>query len=180
LKSAYSLIFPKLNSELLISKSPKVRFHPGNVYKKTVTGIRKRKLLKTYFPKIEDKKNGKYIQKEIFGFQFVEVECTPICDYSQSKRLRYRFLPGILFEVNVEAKLDDNIDSIYKEIPPFEFRGKIYRLVFDYRLFKAINKDDVLKINVENFLFRLKIGLLIDIQARISSHVSRPGIITVS
>lgn len=181
LKMDYNLISPKLNTELLISKSPKINFHPGNVYTKSVTGIKKRKLLKTYFSAIEEKNgNGEFKQKDLKGFQFVEVECTPICDYSQSKRLRYRLLSGILYLADSEAKLDTNVDSIYKEIPPFMFNGKIYRLAFDYRLFKSVNLDDTLKFTANNFLFRLKSELLIDIQARVSSHINRPGIITIS
>lgn len=180
LKSAYGLISPKLNTELLISKSPKVEFHPGNVYHKVVTGLKKRKLLKTYFPNIEDKSQGQYKQRDLTIFKFIEVECTPVCDYSQSKRLRYRFLPGILYEDSTEVKLDENLDSIYREIPPFEFNGKVYRLVFDYRLFKSINKEDTQGHSPANFLFRLKSELLTDIQARISSHVNRPGIVTIS
>lgn len=182
LKSVYGLISPKLNAELLISKSPKVVFHPGNVYKKQVVGRKKRKLLKTYFPNIKDKvgNSNTYKLTDLSGFQFVEVECTPVCDYSQSKRLRYRFLPGVLYEVNVDVSLDKNLDSIYREIPPFEFKGKIYQLVFDYRLFKAVNKEDEIGFTESDFMFRLKTELLVDIQARISSHVNRPGIVTVS
>lgn len=179
LKSIYGLISPRLNTELLISKSPKVDFHPGNVYHKVVTGLRKRKLLKTYFPDIDKKQDGHYKYMDLKGFRFVEVECTPVCDYSQSKRLRYRFLPGILYEASVQSKLDENLDSIYREIPFFEFKGKIYKLVFDYRLFKAVNTDDDSRFTSHNFLFRLKSELLTDIQARISSHVNRPGIVTI-
>ncbi len=179
LKTSYKFISPKLNAELLISKQAKVKFHPGNVYHKPVTGKRKRKLLKTYFPDIDKQQNGQYKYKDLKGFRFVEVECTPVCDYSQSKRLRYRFLPGILYLADIETKLV-SLDSIYSEIPSFEFKGKIYKLVFDYRLFKAINKDDDSIFTSDNFLFRLKSELLTDIQARISSHVNRPGIVTVS
>ena len=182
LKSVYSLISPKLNTELLISKSPKINFHPGNVYSRSVTGPKKRKLLKTYFPKIDDKdREGKYKIQDLKVFKFVEVECTPICDYSQSKRLRYRFLSGVLYQNDIDPKLfDSTLDSMYTEIPPFLYNGKVYKLAFDYRLFKSINKVDTLKFTADNFLFRLKSELLIDIQARISSHVNRPGIITIS
>lgn len=179
LKSHYGLIAPKLNTELLISKSPKVIFHPGNVYFKAVRGPRKRKLLKTYFPNIENKNHeGVFVHSDISSFRFIEVECTPVCDYSQSKRLRYRFLPGVLYK-NEYCKLLNDLDSIYREIPPFEFNGGIYRMVFDYRLFKSINEEDETGFTNKNFLFRLKGELLVDIQARLSSHVNRPGIVTI-
>lgn len=179
LKSSYKLISPKLNAEILISKQPKVKFHPGNVYHKPVTGKRKRKLLKTYFPDIDRQQNGQYMHHDLTGFRFVEVECTPVCDYSQSKRLRFRFLPGILYLADIETKLV-SLDSIYSEIPSFEFKGKIYKLVFDYRLFKAVNKDDDSRFSSYNFLFRLNSQLLTDLQARLSSHINRPGITTIS
>jgi len=180
-KSLYSVISPRLNAELLISKNPAINFHPGNVYHKLVVGKRKRKLLKTYFPKIEERDgNGDYKTRDLSVYRFVEVECTPICDFSQAKGLRYRFLPGVLFQADTQVKLDENLDSIYREIPLFEFEGKKYKLVFDYRLFKSINKEDLSKLAALPFLFRIKAELLIDIQARISSHVNRPGIITIS
>ncbi len=181
LKSHYGFISPKLNSELLFSKSPKLDFYPGNVYHKSVTGRKKRKLLKTYFPKIMKKNtDGTFEKSDISGFRFVEVECTPVCDYSQSKSLRFRFLPGVLFKNEDQKHLDSKLKSIYQEIPPFEFNGAIYRLVFDYRLFKTVNIEDDTGFSIDNFLFRLKGELLVDIQSRISSHVSRPGIITIS
>ncbi|MFA7289699.1 MAG: hypothetical protein WC055_12560 [Melioribacteraceae bacterium] len=181
LKSHYGFISPRLNTELLISKSPKVDFYPGNVYYKSVRGIKKRNLLKTYFPEIDKKdKEGKYSYLDISSFKFIEAECSPSCDYSQSKRLRLRFIPGVLYK-NIDQKLlNKNIDSIYKEIPPFEHQGDIYCIVFDYRLFKSINLEDVSEISTYNFIFRLKGELLVDLQARISSHINRPGILTVS
>lgn len=181
LKARYNQISPKLNFELLFSKEEKAPFHPGNVYVKNVSGLKKRNLLFTYFPKIKEKENnGKFKIKTISDFRFVEVECTPACDYSQSKRLRYRLISGILFK-NIDYKqLDPNLDSIYKEIPAFQYKNDVYRLVFDYRLFKTISVADKADIGNNSFIFRLKHELVVDIQARISSHINRPGIITVA
>ena len=112
------------------------------------------------------------------GYKLIEVECTPICDYTQSKRLRYRFLPGVIYRNDSLVDVSGS-KAIYNEIPPFEMDGIIYNMVFDYRLFKSLNISDGPVFSDNQFLFRLKGELLVDIQSRISSHVNRPGIVTV-
>lgn len=180
LKSHYKLISPKLNAELLISKSPEKDFRPGSVYSILVTGSKKRKLLKTYFPRVMNKTAASFDISDLSGFKFIELECTPICDYSQIKMLRYRFLPGILYYEEHHNILESNLDSFYREIPPFFFNDAIYRMVFDYRLFKSVNKEDAISVSNNNFLFSLKKELLVDIQTKLSSHINRPGLVTIS
>jgi hypothetical protein len=177
-KELYKNTSPKLNAELLISTRSAPDLQPGNVYYKTVTGKRKRNLLNTYFTGFDKKNNEGYINKisEIF---FIELECTPVCDYSQKKWLRSRILPGVMYPASFFNSVNQNSDSLYKEIPPFKYKNSIFRLIFDYRLFRSINLEDDNNLPSQ-FLFRLKSGVLVDIQARISSHVSRPGIITIS
>jgi len=179
LRKIYCLIAPKINAELLISKKPFVAYHPGNVYYKSVTGRKKRKLLCTYFPKIKEKLgDSSYKITDISGFKLIEIECSPACDYSQSKRLRYRFLPGVLYK-DESFRLDENLDSIYREIPSFEYEESVYRMAFDYRLFKTVNVEESKVFSKDDFLFRIKGELLIDILAKISSHVNRPGFVTI-
>lgn len=190
-KAIYSVVSPSINATLLLNKNASNKLHPGNIYKKNISGRKKRKLLKTYFKDIEKKRknniqskadNGKTLSFEvadISDIRFIELECTPICDYSQKKWLRSRILPGIMYPATFYKMLEQTVDSFYREIPPFLYKGEIYRLVFDYRLFKSVNlENDTNK--PEDFLFKLKTEVLSDIQARVSSHINRPGITTVS
>lgn len=181
IKSKYELIAPRLNSELLLSKSPTVSLYPGNVYKVQVQdAATKRKFLETYFPRISAMQKDKYEIENIDGITLVELECTPLCDYSQVKQLRHRFLPGVLFKAAFRNSIDTTLLSLYKEIPNFILDNEVYGLVFDYRLFKSVRKENETGFSHNDFLFRLKNEVLIDIQARIASHINRPGIVTVS
>ncbi len=178
-KDIYRHMSPKLNTALLIGLEKRLRLQPGNVYYKPVAGSKKRKLLATYLKGIDKKNDQGFVYQNISAIRFVELECTPICDYSQKKWLRSRILPGLLLHSSFFSLLNSENDSLYKEIPPFQFENEVYKLVFDYRLFKSINlANDHNK--QSNFLFRLKNDVLVDIQARISSHIIRPGITTIS
>ncbi len=178
-KEIYRIVPPKLNTELVISFKKLNNLSPGNVFHKIVTGAKKRKLLATYFRDIHKKNGTAFVTKDLSKILFVELECTPICDYSQKKWLRSRLLPGILYPTSFHSLLNQDIDSLYKEIPPFEYNdGEVYRLVFDYRLFKSIGLDDHIH-HLGTFIFRLKAEVLVDIQSRISAHVSRLGITTI-
>ena len=177
-KDFYKTTSPKLNTELLITFQKISEVYPGNIYLKKVSGLKKRNLLKTYFKGIEKKNAGIYVHKDISSIFFVELECTPVCDYSQTKCLRSRLLPGILYPQEFQSLLNQDNDSLYKEIPYFYYLKTSYKLAFDYRLLKSINlKDDSLLQN--KFLFKLKTEVLIDIQARVASHINRPGITIV-
>ena len=65
------------------------------------------------------------------------------------------------------------------EIPALEYDGEIHRLVFDYRLFKSLNITKS-GLHPATFLFKLKNEVVTDILARISAHVNRAGITTIS
>lgn len=176
-KNLYKHTSPKLNSELLISYTSSPMLFPGNIYKRQVTGHLRRKLLKTYFPDVEKKTKGKFDNRDLHFAEFIELECTPLCDYSQKKRLRTRILPGLLFKASINLKVDQ-VDSMYLEIPSFEFRKDIYRIIFDYRMLKSHNINDI-HIHPEDYMFKLKSEVVTDILARISAHVNRPGITTI-
>lgn len=178
-KEMYRTASPRLNAELLLSKNSSKELKPGNVYYKKVTGSRKRKLLATYFKDIRKKKDKNFEIRDLSSFWFIELECTPTCDFSQDKWLRSRILSGILYPASYHNKIDKNIDSFYREIPSFQFNKSVVRLVFDYRLFKSINLEND-KRNSSDLIFKLKNEVLSDIQTRISSHVSRLGITTIS
>jgi len=178
-KNAYKLITPKLNSEWLIDTITMPNLHPGNVYLKAVPRHKKRKLLKTYFENIDKRVagNNSFEFNNLSPIKFIELECTPLCDFSQLKRHRTRLLPGIIYESSFAAKANKE-STVYNEIPEFFFQNKIYKIVFDYRLFKSLNIEDT-SIHPSNFLFKLNNDVLKDILARISSHINRPGITTI-
>jgi hypothetical protein len=109
--------------------------------------------------------------------QLVELDITPSCDYAQCHIEHVRLLPGIL--VNAEYKDNfKNRDSNYHLCPPFNINGQKKYLLFDYRFFNSLPKAQV-ESRTSKPKHRIRHELLVDIQAGLSAHINRPGIVSV-
>lgn len=150
-----------INTKLHIEYTPSKQLMPGNVYKIKVAKKRKKELVSSYFKSIND----------INNYQLIELEVSPICDYAQSKWKKSRLISGVLYS-EIENK-SVNGDFLYLVEPTVLIDGVPHRLIFDYHLFKSKDKEDV---EARTIWFRIKRELLMDIIAKLSGHVNRPGI----
>lgn len=104
----------------------------------------------------------------------IELEISPICDYSQKKRTRMRILPGLMLSNNVND-LTDNSKFTYITAPVC-INGKIKRLLFDFRYFTS-EKEEYLK--RKKAFCAISDELLQNIKEKLLSHVARGGIVVM-
>lgn len=71
------------------------------------------------------------------------------------------------------STIKDNVGHFYYVEPVFLLEGKKCKMVFDCHLFKALDRE---KVRARVVKYRLKRDLLLDIIAKVSSHINRPGI----
>lgn len=178
LKSAYECVTPLINTKLLVDTNTSTHVQPGNVYLKDVPNwVRRKSVIQNYFKKSKCSirgDDGKFLlsSQETKNFKFIELEVSPICDYAQDKWIKYRLLPGIMIPEKYANGLADG-DSFYDEIPVVKIGGLGYKVLFDFRLLKSIDKID--HDSVAPY-FRLRGELSSAILSRLSSHASRIGI----
>lgn len=178
--SSYKKITPDINSKLHVDLRASAPVRPGNVYECMDVSLEKRKkFIRTYFDNLW-RADGNCVVSDvdIEAVRFIELEVTPPCDFAQGKWIKSRLLPGVL----VPAKIANDhsvaqADSIYKKMPRIMFEGTEYMMLFDYRLFKSINKED--EICNRDPIFRVRHELYADIVSSLSSHISRLGITSV-
>jgi len=179
--SHYESITPEINNRLLTDLDVRRSIQPGNVYIKKVRKVsRQKELLKNYFKngsRLIDE-HGTYIgtEDELKNIIFIELEVTPLCDYTQGKWLKSRILPGILIpEANIIDIKTSESYYFYTQIPLLKINGSFYKPIFDFRLLKSADIDKS-KSKLKRPVFRLRRELCTDILSRLSSHASRVGI----
>lgn len=102
------------------------------------------------------------------------LEFSPDCDFVQVKRKKLRLVFGLLYpydEYTAGEKVFNGDYYVYT--PIIEYKGQPFRMVFDLHTVTGIN-ENILHRDV-NILFRLRKELLVDIQQKIATHISRPG-----
>ncbi len=105
--------------------------------------------------------------------KIVELDITPVCDYSQYKNY-LRILPGITLTSESRKLINEKCEHLF--ITPFlEINSEIISFMFDFRYIYSTNKEEL------NSRTKIKIRyeLLTEIQSRLSKYINRPGIITV-
>lgn len=178
-----------INSMLLLSMTDiSKRIEPGSV-----CGLKRRnfKMLRALID--QDIADERIISKLNKSYIPILLEVSPSCDYSQNKWKLHRQLPGILWPTDcmrtkVKGKNKEivkNAEYIYQS-PIFIYNKKIYRMVFDLREFSTssfnIDRKNAEKKSFHSLglpIFRIRHDLLIDIQSKISQHVSRPGFVSL-
>ena len=108
------------------------------------------------------------------GVEGIELEISPICDYSQKKRTRMRILPGLMLTDNV-SDLTDNSKYTYITAPVC-INNQIKRLLFDFRYFTS-EKEEHLK--EKKALCAISDELLQNIKEKLVSHIARGGIVVM-
>lgn len=164
-----------INSKLHVINSDILEhFLPGNVYLQDFTDDEKVEAI------VRDAFDKRKIKAIIDSKpRTIKVDITPVCDYSQSKGYT-RFLSGILVDFSYfQNKKSPSKASIYNLCPILEILGNRYYAVFDFRYFKSIPQKYVKK-HYRNPEFRFRSQILLDLQAGLSNHINRPGIVTVT
>jgi hypothetical protein len=160
----------KLNTKLHILSSENLQhFYSGNLYVEPLNSVG-REIISSNYPKEVYRKFENNITK------LVCLDITPSCDYAQRK-----YYTRILFGVLVEGKYGSSVlrgDSKYSEIPKIEIDGEI-QLLFDYRTFRSYTREEFLWRFKTNPKYRLRNNILLDIQAQLSNHINRPGIVKI-
>lgn len=160
LQDFYLRKIANVNSMLLIRHYFLEDMRPGNVYLATDE-------LKEELCELVDSKED---YNKVKG---IEVEISPICDYSQKKRKRVRMLPGLI--VPREVKIKDSANYLYVTKTVL-IENKITRLIFDFRYFKSEQLEYLTGKKVE---FAIGDILLQNIKDELTNHISRSGIVVV-
>jgi len=163
LLQSYDEIPPRLNTGMHLELNPSEIHIPGNIYEIPMEEGKKQEYLSSTYYK---SKRG-----NLSDFTFIELEISPICDYAQTKWKKSRLVSGLLYPSHQDVR--SNVGHFYYVEPDFLLDGKVCKMVFDCHLFKALDHDVVKKRIIK---YRLKRELLLDIVAKVSSHVNRPGI----
>lgn len=146
-----------INSYLLVSKEIEAKIKPGNLYL--------------------DEGDCKLPNEQGIELKHVFLEVSPNCDYSQKKMKLSRILPGVLCPVgNIkDYKREIHSDS-YICGPIININDQAIIPIFDMALSDSLSLEDLLdKIP----LCRFRHQFLVDIQAKLSAHISRPGYMAV-
>lgn len=117
----------------------------------------------------------KYAYKKIpeieLRSKYIEIEISPICDFSQNRQLNFKTLSGMLVKAVDMKYLKKNADFLYKT-PKIKFDKDIYHFVFDLRLINTLTK---VSLQAQAFT-RLRQTILNEIQFNIGKHLSRIGV----
>lgn len=149
----------KLNSLLLMRSYVLSDYRPGNVY------------ISSENTKNELSNELKFTITQRVNSFGIELEMSPLCDYSQKKRRRVRVLPGLL--VPYEYKIDDKPKYLYVS-PPVWIDNEIRKMVFDFRYYTS-EKTEYLK--NKDVKYAISDLLLQVIKEEFSSHGTRSGVV---
>lgn len=165
----------EINSKLLLNQINEYCLPmPGNIYEVETSD-------EIFNLDVNDILNSSYLQtsKLLDEIKYIILEVSPLCDYSNKKWKVHRVALGFLLPqehiksikkadyIYVSSLLNCRIDGIKKN----------YKLILDLRYFTSVSFD-YLKSKVP--LYRAKHQFLIDIQQKISTHISRPGVLSLN
>lgn len=161
----------KLNTSIHLIKSDSLNhYFTGNLYLKILSEIGQN-IIKHNF------KESKLEEINKSNPRLVCLDITPTCDYSQRKNYT-RILYGVIVRGEFSKSDLREEDSRYKLCPIMEFDSSSY-FILDYRHFKTFSKVEFDIEFTEKPKYRLRNNLLLDIQAQLSNHINRPGIVTI-
>jgi hypothetical protein len=104
----------------------------------------------------------------------VKLDISSACDYAQNKLKRVRILFGVLVGIENFSFIYES-DDIYCT-PEIKVGDRIVKLVFNFHyIFNELKED----INVDDKLFGIRELLLTEIKHKLSSYISRVGIINL-
>lgn len=111
---------------------------------------------------------------EFTNIQLINLDVSSSCDYAQNKLKRIRILPGIMVEEEYFSFIDDTED-IYCT-PELEISNKLVKIVFNFHYITNESKEKLARLNAA---FSFRELLLAEIKHKLSSYISRVGIINL-
>lgn len=105
--------------------------------------------------------------------QLVQLDITPVCDYSQNKEY-VRTIFGVM--LNTEFYSDcKGTEQYYYLTPTMQISRQEKFFLFDFRYVKTISKEELIQRAVIPMI-KLRKEICTDIQSQLSNQVNRPGI----
>lgn len=117
--------------------------------------------------------------------EYVAIELTPPCDFSQQKKIFSRLIGGFVFDVPEGAKPDTekprfkvgNIgDKGYDVYPITIGNDKVKCMIIDFRYLLTVKEEELKNGSVYEIWFRAKPKLFSDVLQKFSSHAARLGL----
>lgn len=151
-----------VNSLLLLRNDFYMDKRPGNVY----LDVSGREESFCDENNVKDEETKKKIKA-------IELEVSPICDFSQNKRSKVRILPGYI--VPDEASVKTTAEYYYVS-PVISYEEGEYKMVFDFKEFTSENLN---YLDNRQPIFAINDDLLHVIKEKMFSHGSRSGIVNL-
>lgn len=152
----------RVNSLLMLRSCLLNEIHPGNIY--NAHDNIKNEMCNEF----------KLSLSERCRVDGIEMEISPICDYSQQKRKRLRILPGLLIPLDI--KINEKSKYIYIT-KPIMVDEKVVRAVFDFRYFTSERLEYFRGKKAE---FAAGDALLQNIKEELYSHGIRSGMVVLN
>lgn len=108
------------------------------------------------------------------SYSLVKLDISSSCDYAQNKLKKIRLLFGIMIENPYYISIN-NTDDIYCT-PELNIDGKIVKIVFNFNYITHNSKDNII---ASNKLFSFRELFLTEIKHKLSTYISRVGIINL-
>lgn len=160
-----------LNSKLhALNDSPLKNLVLGNLYVEKLNSIGAK-----IFERDLKANQFELLKKEKVKVKSLKLDITPACDYAQKKGYS-RILHGIAIESDLERKILHDAEYLYGQCPTILIGGKAHFLFFDFRHLDTLDSSNLSTATVN---LRLRLNLVLDIQAQVSHHFNRPGIVTI-
>lgn len=107
--------------------------------------------------------------------QLVQLDLTPVCDYSQDKKY-IRIVHGLLLNSKYYSDIPRTDYQIKSPVFFIEKKEKFF--LFDFRFLTTTTKKEIIKRKVASQV-KLRREICTDIQSQLSNQVNRPGISNV-
>lgn len=159
-----------LNSRLHIIKDAELKDHiTGNLYIQNLSAKGKRILNDSF----KESRRSEILKSKPISIQ---LDITPACDYAQKKNYS-RILHGIAVSGDFsKSDLTKSFDYLYRECPIMVIDNVPRYLLFDFRFLDTLTSDQIAN---KKASLRLRSNIVLDIQAQLSHHSNRPGIVTI-
>lgn len=107
--------------------------------------------------------------------KYIEIELTPVCDYSQNNRKFCRMVSGVIMEEKYKFNIKRFADFFYVS-PLFLFKGIPVNFYCDLRYVRSVDVSELFGIIPE---LRIRHLFQSDIQSHLARQVSRPGLVSI-
>jgi hypothetical protein len=157
-------VIAKINTKLILDQNNTLA-KPGSVYMNSGKDC-----IHDYFNTGSD----------LSGIEKVFCEISPTCDYAQKKWMYHRILSGVKIKPEQERYVrkknaEQLVDYFYKT-PVFDIGGQTAKFVFDLRKLESKNLREL---DALQPICTFRHDLLVDIQHKVASHCSRPGMLSL-